>query len=157
MPAIAHVDVPMVQGLGAQIQPFQIERSGDSASLKSQTLDQTNAGIAVVLVEKLGTEDYSFQIKGLDLLKEQDRDGYGVILLATWCSQKKIMGSNAASFLEEDPQSSKVIVLYTHGGADPYPDTNKLDIHVDAVSSASTKDRVETVAEVLAALIEARF
>jgi hypothetical protein len=109
------------------------------------------------VVQKLGTLEYYFKIEGTQLLEEQDRERFGAILLATWYSQKKIMDQRVIDFLAADPRNPKVIVLYTHGGQASLPDSLKPDVQVDAVSSPSLDERVETAADSLAFLIRNRW
>jgi hypothetical protein len=49
------------------------------------------------------------------------------------------------------------VVFYTRGADTPLPDKDKPDIQVHALSSASSLDRVDRLAEQLVALVEKRF
>jgi hypothetical protein len=59
--------------------------------------------------------------------------------------------------LQKDPTNRKLVVFYTRGTEDPMPDWAEPDIQVDALSSASSPDRVDGLAEQLAALLEKKF
>ena len=62
-----------------------------------------------------------------------------------------------SDFLAPNPTDPRIVVFYTRGTEDPMPVRSKPDLRVEAISSASKKDREGLRAEQLAALIEARF
>jgi hypothetical protein len=108
------------------------------------------------VIEKLGTQDWYFKIIGLDQLPTQETEPYGAIMLLGHFWGGRI-DERVTSYLKQDPANAKVVLLYTRGAESPLPESAKPDLKVDAVSSASRDDRVETRAGELAALLVKRF
>ena len=122
--------------------------AGDSSAFKLQVVAR--------LIDDLGTGDWYFRIVGLDRLEEQEAGQFGAILLVA-AFKAGHLDKRVSNYLRRDPSNPKVIVFFTRGTEDPMPEQKKPDIRVDAVSSASRADRVETRATELAALIRKRF
>lgn len=120
--------------------------AGQSSEFKEDVVNK--------VVKTLGTEEYYFKIIGLAELEKEKTKEYGAILLVTMIMARQIDG-RVMQFIQNDPDNPKIIVFYTIGDQD-YPPPQP-DIKVDAVSSASLSNRVNEVAEELAALIEERF
>ena len=108
------------------------------------------------VIERLGTRDWYFKVIGLDQLPAEQTGQYGAILLGTEI-QGGVLEKRAAEYLKLDPANGKVVLFYTRGMEGAVPENARLDLNVDAVSSASRQDREETRAEELAALIRQRF
>jgi hypothetical protein len=122
--------------------------AGEQTDFKSHVVE--------AMIAKLGTKQWYFRIIGLDQLAQQDTGQYGAILLLAGYRAGRI-DERVASFLEKDPTDPKIVVFYTRGTEDPMPERSKPDLRVDAISSASKKDREELRAGELAELIEKRF
>lgn len=147
----------LVLGCAANMTPSEAGNSdaarkvliaGDSSAFKVKVVAR--------LIEDLGTRDWYFRIVGLDRLEEQETGQFGAILLVA-AFRAGHLDKRVSSYLRKDPSNPKVIVFFTRGTEDPMPERVKPDIRVDAVSSASRADRVESRAEELALLIEKRF
>jgi hypothetical protein len=109
------------------------------------------------LIDTIGTEDWYFNVIGIDGLNEADPEQYGAVLLICKMTGGRVEARTRA-FLEEQDGNPKLIVLLTTGGKGELPDSAQSDIGtVDAVSSPSKTASVEETANELAALIEKRF
>jgi hypothetical protein len=113
--------------------------------------------VVATVIERLGTQDWYFSVVGLDQLARVDTGQFGAILLV--CSVRGgRLDERASAYLERDPTNAKAVLLFTCGVDGPVPELrDKLDLRVDAVSSASRDDRVSVRAEEVAALLEKRF
>ena len=112
--------------------------------------------VVAKVIEKLGTQDWYFRIIGLDQLSTQEAEQYGAILLLAGV-QGGLLDERLTNYLKLDPTNEKLVLLYTRGVEGPLPESVKLDLQVDAVSSASRVDRMDMRAEQLAALLMRRF
>ncbi len=122
--------------------------AGDSSAFKQQVVAR--------LIDDLGTGDWYFRIVGLDRLEEQETGQFGAVLLVA-AFKAGHLDKRVTRYLGKDPSNPKVVVFFTRGTDDPMPERARPDIKVDAVSSASRADRVESRAAELAALIRQRF
>lgn len=108
------------------------------------------------LIEKLGARDCYYRIIGLSQLEQQETGQYRAILLVAGYRAGRI-DERVSRFLQKDPTNRKLVVFYTRGTDTPLPDKDKRDIQVDALSSASSLDRADRLAEQLVALLEKRL
>lgn len=81
---------------------------------------------------------------GIDQLKNEDANHYSAVLLINtsmgWTADRKV-----ESFLDKYGVKDTIIVLTTSAGGDVLPETK--DRRIDAISSASKKDKILPVAE----------
>jgi hypothetical protein len=134
--------------VGSRDNPRKVLIASEDTGFKRNVVDR--------LVGKLGTRDWYFHIIGLDGLAAQDAAPYGAVLILAHMRGGRIDG-RAMGYVRDDPANPKVILFYTRGAETPLPESLQPDLQVDAVSSASRTDRVDTRAEELSALIAKRF
>ena len=82
------------------------------------------------------------KIIGIEDLKYKDADHYSTVVLINTAMGWKI-DRKVERFLDGHKNLNSIIVLTTSGGGDIIPDSEKY--HIDAVSSASTKDETASV------------
>ncbi len=128
--------------------PRRVLVAGEDTAFKQAVLAR--------VIEKLGTRDWYFRIVGLDSLQDEEPQRYGAILLMTAYRAGRL-DERVTRYLAGDPADSKLLLFYTRGGEDPLPERRLPDIRVDAISSASRKDLVESKAQELAVLLERKF
>jgi hypothetical protein len=134
--------------VGSRDSPRKVLIASEDTGFKRSVVDR--------VVGKLGTQDWYFHIIGLDSLAAQDTAPYGAVLVLAHLWGGKI-DERAMGYVRTDPANPKVILFTTRGAETPLPESLRPDLPVDAVSSASRADRVDTRAEELAALIAKRF
>jgi hypothetical protein len=134
--------------VGKPESPHKVLVAGEHSDFKEQVVAQ--------LIEELGTRDWYFRVIGLDSLANQDTEQYGAVLMVAAYRAGKL-DKRVTTFLSKDPTNPKTILFFTRGSEDPLPEKSRPDIRVDAVSSASKDERVESKAGELAALLEQRF
>jgi hypothetical protein len=147
----------LVLGCSTNMASFEI---GDPESSRRVLVagEQTEFKKQVVegMIEKLGTKSWYIRVIGLDQLAEEDTALYGAIALVAGYRAGRL-DQRVSDFLAPNPTDPRIVVFYTRGTEDPMPVRSKPDLRVEAISSASKKDREGLRAEQLAALIEARF
>ena len=144
----------LLLGCREDMQPF--EKGNPNAArrvLIAGTTSEFRQSIVTKVIEKIGTQDCYFKITDLTSLDEEDTEQYDAILLVTALMASRIDG-RITDFLQKNPANPKVIVFVTVGGD---PETTKVDIEVDAVTSASQSDRLEERADQLVILFKKRF
>ena len=113
--------------------------------------------VADGLVKKLGIQDYYFKITGLNQLAKENTEQYGATVLIASFEWGRI-DRRVTQFLQKNPANQKVIVLYTVGAEKVgIQEWANPDRKVDAVTSASSLNRVEERADELAVLVKAKF
>lgn len=112
--------------------------------------------VVLKVIEKLGAHGWYIKVIGLDRLAAQDTEPFGTIVIMAGYRGGRL-DSRVSDFLLKDPANGKVVLFYTRGAESPMPESARPKLGVDAVSTASRDDRVETRAGQLAALIEERF
>ena len=108
------------------------------------------------VIEKLGTDSYYFKGIGLSQFEKEDLTGYDAVLVVCMYSAGKI-DVRVCEYFAKDPTDGKLIALYTVGAETDdrkKPDWAIPKVTIDAVSSASTMNKVEKLAEELALLIK---
>jgi hypothetical protein len=108
------------------------------------------------LAEALGPDTYRLKVEGLSALAAESLDKYGAIVLMSSMMAGRL-DARLKESLAKDPTNPKVIVYFTRGTDDPLPKNFKLDMSVDAITSASDIANVAERASELAALIEKKF
>jgi hypothetical protein len=147
----------LLSGCRTNMVPYEAGDVGNSRKvLIAGEASEFKKNVVAEVIESLGTEDWYFRIIGLDQLEQEDTEHYGAILLIT-AMQGGRMSEKVITYLGQDPENPKMIVFFTRGSEDPLPEKYRLDIHVDAVSSASKDARVGLRAEQLVDLLERRF
>ena len=121
----------------------------NQASLKKKILIASRKSefkIAVVQKIKDAFKNQAVYIRiiGIEALKYEDANKYSAVVLINTAMGWKI-DRKAEEFLEKHKDLNSIIVLTTSGGGDIMPDTEEYQI--DAVSSASTKDKTEHIAD----------
>ncbi len=155
--AVALVGMLLIMGCRTDMTPSEAGSSGSARRVL--IVGETTAfkqKVVTRAIEKLGTREWYFRIIGLSSLAGQETSSYGAILLVTSFQAGRI-DERVTRFLAADPTNPKAIVFYTRGTDDPMPERSKPDLRVDAISSASRDDRVETRADELVALLMKRF
>jgi hypothetical protein len=122
--------------------------AGEATAFKQAVVDG--------VIEKLGTRDWYFRVVGLDQLEAQETETFGAILLVAGYRAGRL-DERVIRYLAKDPTNPRVVLFFTRGSEDPMPEKYKPDVRVDAVSSASREDRVESRAQQLADLLRRRF
>jgi flavorubredoxin len=117
--------------------------AGDTSEFKEKVFKR--------VIEKIGSDNYAITVIGLDNLKKEDTDKYSVIVLGNTLWANKI-DSRVEEFLKADPTNKKVIVFTSVGG-----ELNKPKLQVDAITSASQDDRIESRSTELANLIKKKL
>jgi len=113
--------------------------------------------VADGLVKKLGIQDYYFKITGLNQLAKENTEQYGATVLIASFEWGRI-DRRVTQFLQKNPANQKVIVLYTVGAEKVgIQEWANPDRKVDAVTSASSLNRVEERVDELAVLVKAKF
>jgi hypothetical protein len=133
---------------GMTTSPKKVLVAGENTAFKRSVVAR--------VIEKLGTQEWYLKVIGLDQLPAENTAEYGaVLLLAHFWGGK--LDKRVTGYLKQDPANPKVVLLYTRGVDGPLPESVRLDLRVDAVSSASRADRVEARAAELATLLAKRF
>jgi menaquinone-dependent protoporphyrinogen IX oxidase len=146
--------------IGCQTDLATIEEGNLSATkrvLIAGTMSNFKQKVADGLVKKLGIQDYYFKITGLNQLAKENTEQYGATVLIASFEWGRI-DRRVTQFLQKNPANQKVIVLYTVGAEKVgIQEWANPDRKVDAVTSASSLNRVEERVDELAVLVKAKF
>lgn len=104
-----------------------------------------------LIIDELQKSGCYIKVVGLTEIINQNEHLYDVILLENTCWAWEL-DKSVKNFLKKNPKNPKVIVFTTVGGEDWKP-----EIEIDAVTSASTLDKVDKRADEILALIKKRL
>ncbi len=134
---------------GDKSNPRKVLIAAEDSAFKRNVVEQ--------LIETLGTDDWYFKVLGTDSLPETDIGQYGAVLLICKMTGGRVE-TRTRTFINEQPDNSKTILLLTTGGKGSIPDGARGDTgSVDAVSSPSKTDSPDEMVDELAALLRERF
>jgi hypothetical protein len=146
-----------LSGCRTNMAPYEAGDAGNPRKvLVAGEASEFKKDVVARVIDILGTEEWYFRIIGIDRLKREDTEQYGAILLVTEV-HAGVINKKVTTFVSEDPGNPKTIVFFTRGSEEPVPEKYKLDLGVDAVSSASKDARIEVRAEQLVDLLDERF
>ena len=135
--------------MGNNQNPKKVLVLAADSSFKKQVLDKT--------IEKLGTKDWYFRVIGFEQFKSEDATQFGAILVVCELVAGHLQ-SKANSILEKYQTDPRMIIFLTKGSDDLLKENAKKDIgSLDAVTSASASDRVESTADQIATFLMKRF
>ncbi len=136
--------VPRALWHGDDVQSFEMEGKPGCARvlLASRTSGFKDALIAE-LRTSLAHDGASLKVIGIGQLGDVNAEQYDAMVVVGSCIAWGL-DNNVQAFLDGQKDRSKIILLVTSGDGKWVPDGKKLD--VDAVSSASRADEIETVA-----------
>lgn len=122
-----------------EINPSTLEKK----ILIASRLSDFKSAIVAKIVNAFRNQAVNIKIIGIDQLKYEDANQYSALVLINtamgWAADR-----NVESFLDRYGTMDSIIVLTTSAGGDVLPETK--DRRIDAMSSASIKDKIIPVA-----------